>query len=53
MRSLMTFLFSFLLVIFLVGCQQPSLEPSEGFIEVPGGAVWYRVVGSGTGVPVL
>jgi proline iminopeptidase len=25
----------------------------EGYIEVPGGCVWYRIVGDGTGVPLL
>ena len=25
----------------------------EGFIDVPGGRVWYRVVGSGSGTPLL
>jgi len=27
--------------------------PGQGFIEVPGGPVWYRVVGSGDGLPLL
>ena len=29
------------------------LQPGEGFIDVPGGPVWYRVVGSGDGLPLL
>ena len=27
--------------------------PDQGFIDVPGGPVWYRVAGDGTGIPLL
>lgn len=27
--------------------------PAEGFVEVPGGRVWYRVMGTGHGIPLL
>jgi proline iminopeptidase len=27
--------------------------PGEGFVNVPGGPVWYRVTGTGDGVPLL
>jgi proline iminopeptidase len=27
--------------------------PGEGFIDVPGGPVWYKVTGDGAGVPLL
>lgn len=30
-----------------------TLPPSEGFIQVTGGKVWYRVVGTGQGTPLL
>ncbi|MDH3732382.1 MAG: proline iminopeptidase-family hydrolase [Gemmatimonadota bacterium] len=30
-----------------------AIAPSEGSIAVPGGNVWYRVVGEGDGVPLL
>jgi len=29
------------------------LSPGEGRIEVPGGRIWYRIVGSGTKTPLL
>ncbi|GLC28399.1 proline iminopeptidase-family hydrolase [Roseisolibacter agri] len=29
------------------------LAPGEGMLEVPGGRIWYRVVGTGTGTPLL
>jgi proline iminopeptidase len=31
----------------------PALSPREGYVTVEGGRVWYRIVGSGTGTPVL
>ena len=30
-----------------------ALEPQEGFVQVPGGPVWYRVFGSGSATPLL
>ena len=30
-----------------------ALEPSEGTVAVTGGNAWYRVVGEGTGTPVI
>ena len=47
---------SFLLPLALlafVGCSTPRLQPHEGFVAVPGGRVWYKVVGSGSGTPLL
>lgn len=35
------------------GCKPRALSPGEGFVEVPGGRVWYRIVGSGTRTPLL
>jgi proline-specific peptidase len=35
-----------------LGCR-PHLAPGEGYLEVPGGRVWYRVVGNGPGTPLL
>lgn len=28
-------------------------QPGQGFIDVPGGPVWYRVAGDGPGIPLL
>ena len=33
--------------------QSDSLSAGEGFVEVTGGKVWYKIVGSGTGIPLL
>ncbi len=37
----------------LAGCQTRHPAAREGFVQVPGGRVWYRVVGSGRGTPLL
>ena len=36
-----------------IGICRDGPEPGQGFIDVPGGPVWYRVTGSGPGIPVL
>lgn len=41
------------IVLVLTACANPALEPAEGFLAVPGGRVWYRVVGSGRATPLL
>jgi len=35
------------------GDQSTGLVPGEGFVEVTGGKVWYRIVGSGERTPLL
>src|SRR5580658_6942271 len=30
-----------------------GLAPGEGFVQVPGGPVWYRVYGSGMATPLM
>lgn len=38
----------------LAGCAKPHfIGPREGFVNVPGGRVWYRIVGQGTAPPLL
>ncbi len=34
-------------------CQSQKLTPGEGYIDVTGGKVWYRIVGDGPGTPLL
>lgn len=46
----------FVLVVFtafLVGSSSRKLAPGEGFVQVEGGRIWYKVVGTGKGVPLL
>jgi len=40
---------------FLVACSgaAPVLKPGDGMLAVPGGKIWYRVVGTGRGTPLL
>lgn len=42
----------------MLGCQNPrdlskELKPGSGFIDVPGGRVWYNVAGTGHRTPLL
>jgi proline iminopeptidase len=40
--------------LLLNGCQrQAEIQKDEGFINVDGGKVWYRVVGNGNKTPIL
>jgi proline iminopeptidase len=40
-------------LILLTACGSKRLTPGEGYIQVPGGRVWYRIVGSGNATPLL
>ncbi len=42
-----------LLVLCSIGSSRENPEPGQGFINVPGGPVWYKVTGSGPGIPLL
>jgi proline iminopeptidase len=43
-----------LLLVFILGCQPKKvLTPGEGYVEVTGGKVWYRIVGQGDQTPLL
>lgn len=37
----------------LAGCEASSPPPGEGFVNAPGGKVWYRIVGDGPGTPLV
>lgn len=41
------------LAFLLVSCSDRGWSPGEGFIDVPGGRVWYRSVGYGHATPLL
>ena len=40
-------------MVVLSACADKGLDPGEGYIDVEGGRVWYRVVGSGNETPLL
>lgn len=42
-----------LLSLCSIGIGRENPAPGQGFIDVPGGPVWYKVVGSGPGIPLL
>jgi proline iminopeptidase len=45
--------FCFLALLFLFSnCAQP-LKPHEGYVEVTGGKIWYKVIGDGPGKPLM
>ena len=37
----------------VAGCRAKGPTPGEGYVVVPGGKIWYRVVGSGPGTPLV
>lgn len=42
------------LVIIVFGCgTSSSILPHEGYVQVKGGRVWYRVFGEGKGTPIM
>lgn len=42
-----------LLAAGFVACGTAQAAPAEGFVDVPGGRVWYRTMGTGRGTPLL
>lgn len=44
----------FILCFFqFIGCENRGFTESEGYIDVTGGKVWYKIVGSGSATPLL
>jgi proline iminopeptidase len=46
-------LFATLLLLCTIGISRADPLPGQGFINVPGGPVWYSVAGNGPGVPLM
>lgn len=42
-----------LVLLASMACRPATITSREGFIQVPGGRLWYRVVGAGPGTPLL
>ena len=40
-------------ILVLGACQSGGLVPGEGYVDVTGGKVWYKIVGSGANTPLL
>ncbi len=44
------------LIVFLsfsLICASQNLKPAEGFVNVEGGRIWYKVIGEGEGLPLM
>lgn len=50
MKQIITLL---ILSLGFVASSNTFIKPGEGYVQVKGGRIWYRVVGSGKGVPLL
>ena len=44
--------FLIIISLFLMACA-PSLKPGEGFVQVTGGKIWYKIIGEGKGYPLV
>jgi proline iminopeptidase len=53
MKTLITFVALFVSSATLLAGQKPELKDGEGYVSVPGGRLWYRVVGNGPRTPLL
>lgn len=42
-----------LVVAFLAGCARGAPPATEGFVQVPGGRIYYAKMGSGSGIPLI
>lgn len=51
--NLSLLLLSCMSIFILIGCQTKELKPGEGYIEVTGGKIWYRINGGGNKTPIL
>lgn len=47
------FVFIFFTCLLVWGCKISTPTPREGFVTVPGGRIWYKVVGTGNKTPLL
>ncbi len=42
-----------ILLSFGIACTCQDLQPEEGFVNVQGGRIWYKVLGDGNGLPLM
>lgn len=42
-----------LLLLVATACSDAGLSPGEGYVDVEGGRVWYRIAGAGDATPLL
>ena len=47
-------LFVFIIIALFTGCKSvPQLKAGEGYVNVQGGKIWYRILGEGKQTPIL
>ncbi len=47
-------LFTFIIIALFTGCKSvPQLKAGEGYVNVKGGKIWYRILGDGKQTPIL
>ncbi len=52
--KLLTQLFIFIIFVSLFSCKtSPDLKARQGFVNVQGGKIWYRILGDGKGTPIM
>ncbi|MEP7238234.1 MAG: hypothetical protein ABI685_10230, partial [Ferruginibacter sp.] len=52
--KLLNRLFIFVILACFISCKTaPDLKPREGYVEVTGGKIWYRILGEGKGTPIM
>src|SRR5262245_15456277 len=52
-RSMMTLIAIVSASLNSISCGSHTLSPGEGFVDVTGGRIWYRIVGRGPGTPLV
>jgi proline iminopeptidase len=40
-------------LMLVISCTKPAIKPGEGFVNVKGGKIWYRLIGEGEKTPLL
>ena len=52
--KLLTSLFAIIIIVLFAGCKSsPQLKAGEGYVQVTGGKIWYRILGEGKHTPIL
>lgn len=52
--KLLNRLFIFIILASFISCKtSPDLKPGEGYVNVTGGKIWYRILGEGKGTPIM
>ncbi len=47
-------LFTFIIISLCTGCKSvPQIKAGEGYVNVKGGKIWYRILGEGKQTPIL